>query len=832
MIKRLEMEGFKSFRKKVSIPLSEGFTAIVGPNGSGKSNICDAISFVLGRTSAQTMRAKVLTHLIYNGGNGKPPAKHLEVSLILDNKKRKYPFDTDEVTITRRLTRNGTMTYKLNGERCTLSRLLEFLKSAQLTATGHNIVPQEEITSFIKMDPIERRKIIDDMSGISEYDDKKAKGEKDLKVVEDRIKELVIVMSERKKRVEVLESEKEDAEKYKELEEKKKKLSANLEYTKYKDIQEKQEEIEERLQKKENKSKDVKKELEEIEKKVEQKENELSKLDDKLIKEGGRDQLASKNEVERLQGRISINESKIESKRSEISSLDSMISKMQDMIGEKGMKKSSKLKDNIEGVYGSIGELVRVDPKYSTAIDAALGARKRYIVVDNDDTALKCIKFLRSNKLGRATFLPLNKIKGPKRKPMRGKGVIGLAISLVDYDKKYETAFSYVFGNTYIVEDLKKVKSLIGKFRMVSKDGDIAEKSGAMRGGYTKRKSSKKSEINEQVKRRDKLLDEIEELNLEIEDLKRKLGEEKKRAQKLGADFESLEGKRDNIQEEIKKLRESKEKVKSKHDELQRKVGDIRIEKAKVDSRIVDIKINIDNLKDKDFKKGDIDKMEKSLEHVKQKLHSLEPVNMKAIDLYEEEMKEYSEFKEKFDKLKEERNSVIEFIEEIENKKKDVFYSVFNPVSEYFSELFPRLSPNGSAELVLEDEEDPLSGGLFINASPRGKNVSSMEALSGGEKVITALAFLFALQRFKPAPFYLLDEVDAALDQKNSMRFVELLKESVEEAQLLVISHNHTVVKEADSLFGVSMGPGGVSKVVGMNLSDFESVVGEKENES
>lgn len=822
MIKRIEMEGFKSFKNHISIPLSEGFTAIVGPNGSGKSNICDAISFVLGRTSAKTMRAKRLTHLIYNGGDSVPPSDHLEVSIAIDNEKREHPFDTDEVTITRRLTRNGTMTYKLNGERCTRSKLVDFLSSIQLTAGGHNLVPQEEITSFIKMDAIERRKIIDDMSGISEYDDKKEEGEKDLEVVDSRIKDLVIRMEERKKRLEELKEEKEDAERYKELKEKREKLSANLKYLNYKKIQDEQEEIEEKLNKKEEKSKAIEEELKEVNEKIEEKEKRLQELDDKLIKEGGKDQVEAKNEIERLQSRISINESKIESKRSEISSLDSMISKMQDMIGKKGLKKTKELKEEFDGVYGSIGELIRVDPKYSVAIDAAMGGRKNYIVVDNEETATKCIKYMRKHKIGRSTFLPLSKISGPKLKTMRGKGVVGLAIKIVDFDEKYKPAFRYVLGNTYIVKDLDDVKSLIGKFRMVSMDGDVAEKSGAMRGGYRKKKSTKKNEIDEQVKRRDKLLDEIEELNREIEELERKLKEEKKRADKLGVDYKELEEERESVQEKLDKLRETRNDLKVKKDNIQREVGDIRIDKAKVDSKLVDIKLDVEKFEEKDLGEKNPDELENKLDKIESKISSLEPVNMKAIDLYEDEKEDYEEFREKFEKLKEERKSVIEFIEEIEEKKKEVFYSVFDEVSEEFSKLFSRLSPNGEAELVLEDEEDPLSGGLFINASPRGKNVSNMKALSGGEKVITALAFLFALQRYNPAPFYLLDEVDAALDQKNSMRFVELLKDSVEDAQLLIISHNDTVVREADSIFGVSMGPGGVSKVIGMDLSDFK----------
>ncbi len=822
MIKRLELQGFKSFSKKVSIPFSKGFTAIMGPNGSGKSNICDAILFVLGRPTAKTLRAERLTHLIYNGGENATPAKYLEVSIVLDNSKREYPFDSDEVVITRRLTRNGTMTYKINGERVTRARFVDFLLSAQLDSMGHNIVPQGEITSFIEMDPIQRRQIIDNLSGISEYDEKKAAAKKDLDKVEEKIKEVVILLSERKKHIEALKDEKEDAEKYKELKERYSKLEANLAFSKLKEIEEQEEILNKKIEESESKKSESEKELKEIESKIEQKEKELKELDRKLLKEGGQEQLSIKNEVERLQSRISIDESKIESKRAEISRLDSMISKLQSFIDDRGLKKVESLKEEIDGVYGTVGELIRVDPKYAAAIDSAMGSRKRYIVVDNEDTALKCVEYLKRNRIGRATFLPLNKIHGPILKPMRGKGIIGLAVNLIKFDDKFRGIFAYIFGNTYVVEELKKVKSLIGKFRMVSLDGDVAERSGAITGGYKKRESAPNNEIEEYVKNRDKLLDEIEETQLEIESLKKKLSETEARAEEAGINFKKLEETRTNVEEEIEKARHERDEALIEYNSLQRDISDLRIEKARVDAKLVDVKINIEKFKGREFEKVDIEKIEHQLSELEKQITSLEPVNMKAIELYAREWEEFKKFEEKFNKLKKERDSVIEFIEEIETKKKEVFYSVFNKVSEAFSNIYPKLSPGGWGELKIENEEDPLSGGLFINANPGGKKVLSLEAMSGGEKSLTALAFLLALQEYKPAPFYVLDEVDAALDQKNSVRVTKLLAERLKDAQIIVISHNNATVKEADSIFGVSMGPNGASKIVGIDLKHIK----------
>ena len=234
MIKSLELQSFKSFDSRISIPLSKGITAIVGPNGSGKSNIVDAFCFILGRTSAKSMRADRLTHLIHNGGKRKQPSPFLEVSVTLDNKERKLGIDADELTVTRRLTRNGTMTYKINEEKCTRSKLVDILSLSSLNPEGFNIILQGNITGFIDMSPEQRRQIIDEVSGISEYESKKEDAKKDLTKVEENIKEIVIMLSERKKRIQELADEKEGAEKYKNLKDELARLEANLCYSKVK----------------------------------------------------------------------------------------------------------------------------------------------------------------------------------------------------------------------------------------------------------------------------------------------------------------------------------------------------------------------------------------------------------------------------------------------------------------------------------------------------------------------------------------------------------------------------------------------------------------------
>ena len=820
MIKRLELQGFKSFNKRVSIPVSKGFTVIVGPNGSGKSNILDAICFVLGRTSARSLRAERMTHLIYNGGKKNKPAPHLEVSLSIDNNDRKLPFDSDEVMVTRRLTRNGTMSYKLNTTRTTRGQLTDSLSDNLYVESGHNIVLQGDVTNLIEMDPVERRQVLDELCGISEYDFKKEKAMKDLKEVEGRIKELVIVLSERKKYMDGLKKEKEAAEKYQKLKDDQSYTEATLAFSKLKNAEEDESKFLERIDAEEAELKQVEKEHSVVDSGLQKKEDTKGKLEKKLIQQGGGDHLTLKSEIEHLRSQISINESKIESKRAEISRIDAVVSNMQSSGGgSSGRRLVEAMKDEIDGIFGTVGDLVRVESKYQAAIEAAMGSRANFIIVNNESTAIACVEHLKKNKLGRATFLPITKIRGPATQSTKALNILGPAINLVDFDKKFLDVYKYVFGSTHVVKDLKSTKGFVGKIRMVSLDGDLAEKSGAITGGYRKRGGSKAGEAASLVKNRDMLLDEIEQLQLGIEEHKSKLAKSEQRDEDMGKDTEAAQKQLSVIIDEIEKLRNKREGLSGERDSLRQKIADIRVEKARIDAKLTELRINMQKFGEmKDLKVSKVDDLERRIIKINQDMMALEPVNMKAIELYAQSIDEFKKFEEKFNHLQQERTSVLDFMGEIEQKKKAVFMDVYNKVAEEFKTIFPKLSPNGEANLPLENPEDPLSAGLRIEAKPAGKKLLSLDAMSGGEKVITALSFIFALQRYKPAPFYVLDEVDAALDQKNTMRFVDLLYETVSDAQLLVISHNPSLIKRADRIFGVSMTEHGESKIVGMEL--------------
>ena len=193
------------------------------------------------------------------------------------------------------------------------------------------------------------------------------------------------------------------------------------------------------------------------------------------------------------------------------------------------------------------------------------------------------------------------------------------------------------------------------------------------------------------------------------------------------------------------------------------------------------------------------------------------PVNMRAIDEYKEKKEEFDEFKDKISEIRQEKLEIEDMIDEIESKKRDRFMDTLEEIQESFSDLFSELFGGGSGELVLED--DDLDKGLKIRAAPPGKDPHIIQALSGGEKTMTAIDFVFAILEYEEAPFYIMDEIDAALDKTNSRKLSDLLNQYADENQFIVISHNDITVRHAERAYGVSMDQG----VTKMRSIDMEA---------
>ena len=655
---------------------------------------------------------------------------------------------------------------------------------------------------------------------------------------------------------------------------------------------------------------------------------------------------------------------------------------------------------HLEGVHAPLMQLGTVDEEYSLALDIAFGGRLAHIVVDDTHAAYVAMELLNSSKAGRATFIPLNKVKkAPSKLQLpKNKGVIDFAINLVDFDDIYLDAFFYAVGDTLIVEDVEAAEQLIGKYRMVTLDGKLYEKSSAITGGYVKKSmfgfgqnddkelEAAKAKLDELQKKyeeavvRQKSLEEkLEKIrsaytssyteysksNIELKNMSsqfensQKLLEVKKafveenspKEQKLSSELDKLEAKRVELSEQItvaqdklaeldsllndkdlKDLKEKtqgieediralnnklmnvnneiqsynnnikfneqlitskeedianitktneslekdketyKEEIKQLEDQLNllsdkiavidAKIGELVKQKEDIHKSLVDLQTNsavkaseIDRINEQieSFKARrrelepqlkeasdilqntgiDIDKLtpvEISIDELNAKIQRLDKrmqelgdVNMRAIVSYEEKAARKEELDTQIKTLTTERQSILDKMNGFEQQKKEAFMTTFNAINENFKDIYHQLS-EGEGRLILENEKDPLSAGMTIEAKPRDKTTNNkLGALSGGEKALTALALVFSIQKYLPAPFYALDEVDASLDTMNVERIADMVKKQSSDTQFLVVSHRRPMIEAASRTLGVTQKEKGKTKVTGVKIRDDDN---------
>lgn len=1179
-IKKIAMKGFKSYgNRKISVPFHKGFTCVVGPNGSGKSNIFDAISFVLGRMSAKSMRAGSISDLVFAGTNKQKPAQYTEVSMFFDNNDRVLPLEKDEVVISRKVDKSGKSVYRVNNKRETRTYVLDLLNLVGLTPDGYNMIAQGDIARFVKMSSFDRRTIIEEISGIQEYDEKKEKGLRELGKAEENIARVELVVNEVRSQMNRLENEKNDALRYQYLKDEISKNKGAMIYGELDDSNAQLSKIIDEVERKENRSSSLIKEANELGANILKKDSELQEMVEEFEEKSGNQyveitrviaSLTSKNEtvgmrldlkdegikrnddkIALLRSEISKNENELEdidtnynatkveiaeletelsekssryskiietledtSKkffeykgeseelekeisgiRSEesrlgreiaslnerftakndvlatlekqigevdteglqenigaldrereemeralsdldikslkdrenelinhreaierkIKALNRNLTELQSKVGRKREQKDVygrdlnaideilRLKESgeIRGIIGKFSDLGKTSKEYSVALEVAAGARMKNIVVEDSEVARKCVNHLKSRKMGRLTFLPLRDIKpyfDPNRfsSNLNREGAIDMAINLVEFKEEHTKAFEFVFSNTLIISDIDASKNM-DRQRMVTLDGDVVESSGAITGGYWKPRNYLESfetkededeidsishEIEEYEAKEESLRNELSDIRKKIEDSSqsetrlttelnaakrrlRELNEELGRrngrltnltsqkdsvselissldsdikakelelssitsrlsslndkkadidgkveeyrsegieeSQSLSEEISKLRGRReellsalasmrskcgslrernDSIADEIRDLeegsaqleqekgpleseleeigRELEEKrqeeneissllsnIKSKRDSLHNELSEMRgrreksqTDAAKLDSDVKVLEANMASLREKiaeleeeakeyerpEEQADDLRELKFRISRMEKEKEGLEPINMRAIEEFDEVEDRYIMLSSKREKLIQEKNSILGFIDEIETKKKDVFMQAYDVVRKNFSEVFEQLSPDGEGNLVLEDDEDPFSGGLFIEARPAGKELNRTESMSGGEKALTALAFVFAIQKFKPAPFYILDEIDAHLDDENVRKVSELIKGSSGSSQFIVITHRDVMMTTADRLFGTSVSKDKISKIVSVELEKVSDV--------
>ncbi|WP_227355547.1 chromosome segregation protein SMC [Haladaptatus salinisoli] len=738
-------------------------------------------------------------------------------------------------------------------------------------------------------------------------------------------------------------------------------------------------------------------ELDSARERIPELETELQDLADELLKaERNAEQIEDvvadlKSEKRELQSDLDSVEDRLQAKQQEYAELDARAQESGD--SSYGRAVSTVLNAEMDGVHGTVAQIGSVGQQYATACETAAGGRMAHVVVDDDNVGQRCIEYLKRRNAGRATFLPITKMRdrGLPSAPNL-PGVVDFAYNLIDFDSRYSAVFSYIVGDTLVVEDMETARELMGDFRLVTLSGELVEKSGAMTGGSTsgsrysfsasgkgqlervarqinelederrsvresirdvegrlddardrqsdaadqvrsiendiERKedelesveseidslkedieelqaeresvddemqalesdiaaheetiadiedavaeleaeladskipelSSRADDVNEEIDALEDRMDELDgrlnELQLEkqyaedaiddlhddIESAQNRKAEQEELIEELEADIENreetLEEKREAVEEledelaelkaERSDLKEELQDAKSKRDDQQQQVEAVenRLESLRrsanrLEADVAELREEVGDYDPEEV--PDHDEVRENIDRLERRMEALEPVNMLAIDEYDDVESDLADLKERKTTLVEERDGIRERIDSYESQKKATFMDAFDAIDDHFQDIFTRLSA-GSGELFLENEDDPFDGGLTMKAQPGDKPVQRLDAMSGGEKSLTALAFIFAIQRYNPAPFYALDEVDAFLDAVNAERVGEMVDELAGDAQFVVVSHRSAMLDRSERAIGVTMQGDNVSSVTGIRLDGEQEV--------
>ncbi|QLG26396.1 chromosome segregation protein SMC [Halorarum halophilum] len=315
----------------------------------------------------------------------------------------------------------------------------------------------------------------------------------------------------------------------------------------------------------------------------------------------------------------------------------------------------------------------------------------------------------------------------------------------------------------------------------------------------------------------------IAEFEAEIEDREAGLEDKRDAIAELEEELSDLKEDREAVREELREAKESRDEQEADVERVQSKLDSLRETAERLDWEIDELEDQVGDYDPEDV--PDHDTVESEIDRLESEMEALEPVNMLAIDEYDEVQSDLEGMQERRSVLAEERDAIEERIERFEAEKKGTFMDAYEAIDEQFQDIFQRLSA-GTGELVLENEDDPFDGGLTMKAQPADKPVQRLDAMSGGEKSLTALAFIFAIQRHNPAPFYALDEIDAFLDAVNAERVGEMVDELAGDAQFVVVSHRSALLERSERAIGVTMQEDNVSAVTGIQLGEDGDVEG------
>ena len=874
ILKSLSFTGFKSFSDKTSINLSENLNVVVGPNGSGKSNIVDAIAWVLGTQSPGALRTNKMEDVIFAGTEKLPEKGFAEVSILFDSIDKED--DSSEISISRKLFRDGTSEYFMNGLDCRLLDIQEFLNENGIGKQQHTIISQGQITNVLNSKPEEHRETLEQASGVYPFKIKKEKALKRIESGEAEIKRAKDVLREIKKQIKPLEVQAKKAKEHEKLTKELDQMKLYKDYLDHEDLEKKKSHLEE-------KKEEILKRIKIDEMKIDKSKNEKSKLKNEAG-DGSKIYTLLNNHISDLQSIIDkyIGITQIANERR---TYKERLKKENEILCSRTKEKINKNQSEIESSSRKALNHSKQISEYQYLINKR---EKEILDLEKMSAASKEVSEAILEKEIEYLKSQYNNLEKYKQKIKEDK-----IHWEVDRDEVEEKNVNHkILLDEIQQENFKEVvdtfnQILNREIRKVYEDQQLTEnklteinsKIGQREWELEQYKSSDDSKVKEGIeKQRESLITELNQLKESNSNLTDEMIKLKEKISILSSENSNLEGSLngfsyDSINHEIDELynisSQSKvlsEQVKIAHSKLKMLSEEYVSSYGKTDSKLSHIDTSIDSLYESlsDLKEEygsisiqyseisntlnnsqtklsesnlsktellsellieDESQVNTKIRLLEEKLIDMGNVNYLAKDDYDDLKKRFDEINNTLDDLANAKKHLLKHIEEIDNEISLRIETAFNAVSVNFSEIFNILFPGGKGSLSLTNKENILESGIDITAQPRGKKVKKISLLSGGERSLAAIAFLFAIFKSYPSPFYILDEVEAALDDANLHRMLNLLEEFKKEAQFIIVTHQQQTMQIGDVLYGVTMEPGSGSRVYVKSKEQFISLV-------
>ena len=808
----IKLSGFKSFVDPTSVTFPSSMSCIVGPNGCGKSNVIDAVRWVLGESSAKNLRSDSMTDVVFNGSSSRKPVSKASVELFFDNKEGRIGGEFSsysEISVRRSLELDGQSNYYLNGTSCRKKDITDVFLGTGLGPRSYAIIEQGMISQLVSAKPEEMRGYIEEVAGISRYLERKKETESRIKRTKENLSRLEDLREEISRLLFKLQRQAKAAEKYHELRKEETTAQLMLFGSKWRDVSEV-------LKTKEKQVQDQELKVEEINSEKNTSDSEIIKLRatqielqtalDKVQQEFysfGADISRTEQEISLKKDRanevnekISTNKIQIEARQKDIENngankaaakneLDNIEKELQ-LLKEGNDEDQNKAEaEKIEGSW--LVFITQTKSIISSLIDSIETIKIKLTKEESLDNSFSMIQSLKgdledlSGEPERLTKLTqdflVNASEGAKQQ----------RINLLDKTDKYADLQAQLAS-------LNSEDSYINiKLEELQKENlDLEEELNNLSNPIELIQKKLDNLLSDRLKVEDSLLQSrksIEECNTSIHKIEREKIEKEQAAITLRELLENL-----RLERQASKIEQSN---------IEKQVEDLGGELSK-------LKVNLEDSKT-------VEDYASQLESIEIKISRLGAINLAAMEEYDQESKRKELLDDQHNELMEALETLEKAISKIDKETRTTFKDTFDKLNISLSQSFPKLFGGGHAELVMLGD-DLLTCGIGISARPPGKKNASVSQLSGGEKALTAIAVVFAFFELNPAPFCLLDEVDAPLDDLNTMRFIDLVDEMSQRVQFVYITHNKISMEKSKHLMGVTMQEPGVSRMVAVDV--------------